>query len=73
MLLTTTAPSSAPTSTAEAWRVRVSDEDVRQARDAWLRARHGGAPAERVRELRQDLERLWRARRSELGDALTSS
>jgi hypothetical protein len=36
----------------------VSESDLRAARTAWVRARDGGAPAERVRDLQEELERL---------------
>ncbi len=55
------APTPSTTGATEGWRVRVTADDVRQARDAWLAARDGGAPADRVLDLREDLERLWRA------------
>ena len=48
---------SAPTDT---WRVWVTEDDLREARTAWVRARDAGAPAERVRDLREELERLSR-------------
>jgi hypothetical protein len=52
----------APATSVEfGWRVRVRPADVRQARDTWLAARDGGAPTERVQDLREELERLWRA------------
>jgi hypothetical protein len=44
-----------------AWRVRVTPEDVRSAHDAWLHAHDTGAPSERLRDLREDLERIVRA------------
>jgi hypothetical protein len=43
-----------------AWRVWVSENDLRDARAAWMRARDGGAPPEQVRELLDELERLIR-------------
>ncbi|GAA2722434.1 hypothetical protein [Cellulomonas aerilata] len=43
------------------WRVWVTDEDIQQATNAWLSAVDGGAPLERVDDLREELGRLWRA------------
>jgi hypothetical protein len=48
---------SAPTDT---WRVWVTEDDLREARAAWARARDAGAPADRVGDLREELERLSR-------------
>ncbi len=42
------------------WRVWVTERDLRDARDAWVRARDGGAPPDRVRDLLDELERLIR-------------
>ena len=44
------------------WRVWVTDDDLRDARAAWDRARDGGAPPDRVLDLLEELERLTRAR-----------
>ncbi len=49
------------TATATDWRVRVTERDLRDARDAWVRARDAGAPADRVQDLREEHERLVRA------------
>jgi len=49
------------TSGLDTWRVWVTDADIRQATDAWLSALDGGAPVERVDDLRDELRRLWRA------------
>lgn len=46
---------------SDTWRVWVTDADIRQATDAWLSALDGGAPEDRVEDLRQELQRLWRA------------
>lgn len=43
------------------WRVQVSADDVRAAHDAWLRARDVGASSDRLRDLREELERMVRA------------
>ena len=48
------------------WRVWVTVEDVRQATDAWLSALVGGAPEDRVEDLREELQRLWRAEASQV-------
>ncbi len=48
---------SRPTAT---WRVWVTEHDRRAARDAWARARDGGAPPDRVQDLLEELERLVR-------------
>lgn len=45
----------------EAWRVQVTVDDVRAAHDAWLRAHDAGAPSDRLRDLREELERIVRA------------
>jgi hypothetical protein len=45
----------------DTWRVWVTDDDIRQATDAWLAAVDGGAPTDRVDDLREELQRLWRA------------
>ena len=45
----------------DTWRVWVTDEDIRQATNAWLAAVDGGAPTDRVDDLREELQRLWRA------------
>ena len=45
----------------DTWRVWVRDEDIRNATDAWLAAVDGGDPADRVDDLREELQRLWRA------------
>ena len=45
----------------DAWRVRVTDADIKRATDEWLSALDGGAPEERVDDLRQELHRLCRA------------
>lgn len=42
------------------WRVWVTEGDLREARAAWLRARDGGAPVDRVADLLEELERLTR-------------
>lgn len=49
------------TAPEQAWRVHVSPEDIRAAHDAWLRARDAGAPSDRLRDLREELERIVRA------------
>ena len=46
--------------TPQTWRVWVTDEDVHRARSAWVRARDDGAPADRVRDLLEEWERLSR-------------
>ena len=46
----------------DAWRVRVTGDDVHQAWNAWWAARRAGAAPERVDELLDDLLRLARAR-----------
>jgi hypothetical protein len=56
-------------SEAEAWRVWVTDADIRQATDAWLSALDGGAPEDRVEDLRDELRRLWRAEASQVAVA----
>jgi hypothetical protein len=43
------------------WRVRVSADDVRAAHDAWLHAHDARAPSDRLRDLREELERIVRA------------
>jgi hypothetical protein len=43
------------------WRVWVTDDDIRRATDAWLAAVDSGAPTDRVDDLREELDRLWRA------------
>jgi hypothetical protein len=45
----------------DGWRVPVRVADVREAWEAWLAARNDGAPAERVQDLRDELDRLARA------------
>ncbi len=45
----------------DTWRVWVTDADIRQATNAWLAAVDGGAPIDRVEDLREELQRLWRA------------
>ncbi len=45
----------------DTWRVWVTDEDIRQATDAWLAAVDGGAPHDWVEDLREEVQRLWRA------------
>lgn len=42
------------------WRVWVSEDDLQAARSAWMSARDGGAPPDRVRELREEFDRLLR-------------
>jgi hypothetical protein len=42
------------------WRVWVTEADIRAAREAWVTARDAGAPADRVLDLLQELERLTR-------------
>lgn len=51
------------------WRVWVTDEDIRQAADAWLAAVDDGAPVDRVDDLREELARLWRAGAHQMTDA----
>lgn len=41
-------------------RFDVTTADIRAAKEAWQTARYGDAPAERVRQLRRELEQLWR-------------
>ena len=45
----------------DSWRVRVTDADIRRATDDWLAALDLGAPSDRVDDLLQELQRLWRA------------
>ena len=42
------------------WRVWVTEADIGAAREAWVSARDAGAPADRVLDLLQELERLTR-------------
>ncbi len=43
------------------WRVWVTDDDIRQATEAWLAAVDHGASSDRLDDLREELHRLWRA------------
>lgn len=52
----------------EAWRVEVTDGDIRAAKTAWLAAVDGGATPERVSLLRRDLESLWRAQGRQIAE-----
>ena len=45
----------------EAWRARVTDDDIHAARSAWWHARERGDSPVRVAELWDDLVRLFRA------------
>jgi hypothetical protein len=49
------------------WRVHVSADDVRAAHDAWLHAHDTGAPSDRLRDLREDLERIVRTQALQAG------
>ncbi|WP_182113465.1 MULTISPECIES: hypothetical protein [unclassified Actinotalea] len=51
------------------WFVTVTDRDVRLARDAWVAARDGGAPEQRVAVLRASHERLVRTQARQFAEA----
>lgn len=55
------------------WRVWVTEGDLREARAAWLQARDGGAPPDRVLELREELERMTRTAAFQSAGDLASS
>ena len=52
-----------------AWRIDVTDADIRAAKEAWMAARDGGAPDERVLQLHQGYERLVRTQGRQIAEA----
>ncbi|GAA2719734.1 hypothetical protein [Cellulomonas aerilata] len=49
-------------------RVEITDADIRTAKRAWLAARDGGAPEDRVQRLFDGYERLVNAQAQQIAD-----